>query len=56
MGRNNPLTQKVNFIISVCFLGSAALLGIVAILEASEMDNPIADHMATVAAYESGNF
>ncbi len=48
MGKSNPLTQEVNFIISVIFLGSAALLAIVVILEASEMENPIATHMAAI--------
>lgn len=43
-------TQQVNFIISVIFIGSFALLGIVLILEKSEMENPIANHMAAIAA------
>ena len=46
MGRDNPLTQKVNFSISVICLGLAALLGIVLMLEAAEMQNPIAEIMA----------
>lgn len=41
MGTNNPLTARVNFIISVIFIGSSALLGIVTILEASGDTNPI---------------
>ncbi len=48
MGKSNPLAQEVNFIVSVIFLGSAALLAIVMILEASEMENPIATHMAAI--------
>ena len=43
MGKNNPLTAKVNFIISVTFIGASALLGIVAILEASDNTNPITE-------------
>lgn len=48
MGRDNPLTQQVNFSLSVIFLGSFALFMIVLLFEASEMENPIANHMATV--------
>ena len=45
--RQNPLTARVNFIISIIFIGSAALLGIVTILEVSDNENPIANIMAT---------
>ncbi len=48
MNRNNLLTQQVNFSLSVIFLGSFALFMIVLLLEVSEMENPIANHMATV--------
>ncbi len=51
--KSNPLTQQVNFIVSVIFLGSAALLAIVLILEASDMENPIATHMARVMVYQN---
>lgn len=43
-------TQQVNFIISVIFIGSFALLGIVLMLEESDLENPIANHMAAIAA------
>lgn len=46
MGRGNVLTQQVNFTISVICMGSAALLGIVLMLEAAEMQNPVAEIMA----------
>ncbi len=46
MGKDNFLTSQVNFIISVICIGSAALLGIVLMLEASELENPIARIMA----------
>lgn len=52
MGKNNPLAQQVNFILSVLFLGSFALFAIVTILEASDMENPIAEHMTTLVEYE----
>ncbi len=39
-------TQEVNFIVSVVFVGSCALLSIVAIYEADERENPIANLMA----------
>ncbi len=52
MGKNNPLTQQVNFILSVIFLGAFALFMIVLLLEASDMENPIADHMAALVALE----
>lgn len=43
-------TQQVNFIISVIFIGSFALLGIVLMLEESDLENPIATRMAAIAA------
>lgn len=49
----NPLNQKINFIISIIFIGSAALLAMVAMFEASEDENPIATYLATVQAYEN---
>ena len=48
--RNTILTQQVNFVVSVFFIGSAALLACVLILNAAEMDNPIADHLVAFAA------
>jgi len=54
MGKNNPLTAKVNFIISVCFIGTSALLGIVTILEASDNSNPIADMFVARMVLEDG--
>ena len=47
--RKNFLTQRVNFILSVIFIASAALLAIVVMLKAAEMDNPIAEHLEAVA-------
>jgi hypothetical protein len=44
----NFWTQQVNFIISIAFIGSFALLGIVLVLENSDMENPIANHMAAI--------
>jgi hypothetical protein len=41
MKKNNPLLQEVNFIISVVFIGSVALLAMVSMLRASEMEDPI---------------
>mgnify|MGYP003394182068 FL=1 len=53
MGKNNLLSQKVNFIISVLFMGSLTLLAILTILEADEKDNPIADAMEHTAIVQS---
>ncbi len=53
MGKNNPLTQQVNFILSVVFLGSFTLFMIVLLLEESEMENPIAAHMAAIIQHEN---
>lgn len=44
--KGSLLTQQVNFIIGICCLGSVALLAIIVILNASEMDDPIANTMA----------
>ncbi len=52
MGKDNPLTQQVNFMLSVAFLGSVALLAIITILEAAEMENPFARHNATIEVYQ----
>ena len=52
MGKNNPLTQKVNFILAVTLLGSAALFAIVTMLEAADMENPFSEHRATIIEYE----
>lgn len=46
MGNTNILSRQVNFSISVICIGSFALLGIVLMLEAAEMENPIAEIMA----------
>ena len=46
MGKDNFLSSQVNFIISIICVGSAALLGIVLMLEAAELENPIARIMA----------
>lgn len=46
MNRTNYLNQKIHFTISVICIGSAALLGMVLMIEAAEMYNPIADIMA----------
>lgn len=47
------LWQKVSFSLSVTLIGSAALLGIVMILEADDKTNPIAQVIAdTVYAAE----
>lgn len=46
MGKENLLTQQVNFSISVICMGSVALLGITLMLEAAELPNPIAERMA----------
>lgn len=46
--RTNVLAQKVNFFVAVLCMGSAALLAIVIMLEASEMENPIATRMAAI--------
>lgn len=55
MGRSNPLSAEVNFIISVVFIGSAALLGIVSILEISDNDNPIAN-ILTATVVSDGSY
>lgn len=52
MGRDNTLTTKVNFVISIAFVGPTALLAIIALLEASGKDTPVADHMAAVMEYQ----
>ena len=44
--RNTFLMEKVSFALSVGLIGSAALLGIVMILEADDKTNPIAQMMA----------
>jgi hypothetical protein len=44
--RNTILTQQVNFIVSVVFMGSAALLGMVLMIEASDEHNPVASLIA----------
>jgi len=46
MGNSNIFSRQVNFSISVICIGAFALLGIVLMLEAAEMDNPIAEMMA----------
>ncbi|MFZ2886737.1 MAG: hypothetical protein WA021_02855 [Minisyncoccia bacterium] len=43
--RKSIWTQNVNFVISIVFIGSAALLGMVLMLRAAEMDNPIESHL-----------
>ncbi len=40
------LSQQVNFIVSIVCVGSAALLGMVLMIEAAEMPNPVAEIMA----------
>lgn len=52
MGKDNPLTQQVNFTLSVIFLGSVTLLAIITILEAAEMENPFARHNAAIEEYQ----
>lgn len=52
MGKNNTLSQQVNFSLSVIFLGAVALLAIITILEAAEMENPFALHKATIEDYQ----
>lgn len=52
MGRENPLSQQINFSLSIIFVGSFALFMIVLLLEASDMENPIANHMAALVALE----
>jgi hypothetical protein len=49
---SNFLEQQVNFTLSIICVGSVALLAIVLMLEASEMENPIATRMATIIQYQ----
>lgn len=53
LGKSNPLTQQVNLSLSVIFLGSFAFFMVVLLLEASEMENPIANHIAAIVEYEN---
>lgn len=47
--RKDFLRLRVNFILSVILIGSVALLGIVVMLKAAELENPIAEHLSAVA-------
>ena len=53
---NTSLNANVNFIISVCFIGSFTLLAMVILFDATNMDNPIGDVLlgitANTASYE----
>ena len=42
----NPLIQKVNFYVSVCFIGSFTLLMITTVMNVERFDNPITDAVA----------
>ncbi len=46
----NPLTQKVNFIVSVCFIASFGILMTVKILDFAHADDPITDSVAATEA------
>jgi hypothetical protein len=52
--RKNVLRGKVNFYISVCFLGSFTLFMMVTIFRVADMPNPVADVIA-VALVEADN-
>lgn len=47
--KKSALTQKVNFALSVVLMGSAALLAMVLMFNAAEMENPIAEHLTVLA-------
>jgi hypothetical protein len=48
--KKNALNQQVNFILSVILMASAALLAIVLMFNAAEMENPIAEHLTVLAS------
>ena len=52
--KNSILNERVNFAAAVTLIGSAALLGIVSILEVADERNPIADIIATTVYAEIG--
>ena len=48
--RKSVLNQEVNFILSIFLIGSSALLAIVLMMNAAEMENPISSHLVAIAA------
>lgn len=51
--KENPLLQQVNFILSVCLIGSSALWGIVSIIEAAEDVDPLAEMFISSGVIEN---